>query len=142
VAIPVLDPDDEGRIVDWLPVVQPITPPGTGPYGFPLSEGGWAALRIHYPFQSAALASWRDTDARTAGGAPVRSPVDAPVTGEGPNFDGLMLAPDLGEPSWGGVVRPYSGTFGLGSMRVLGKDVRPWRRVISVEAAFRRELFL
>ena len=143
VAIPVLDPNDESRIADWLPVVQPITPPGTGPYGFPISEGGWAALRIHYPFQSAALASWRDTGARTPDGEPLRSPVEAAVTGEGPDFDGLRLAPDLGEPTWGGgVVRPYSGTYGLGSMRVLGRDVRPWRRIISAEGAFRRELFL
>lgn len=143
VAIPVLDPNDESRIAGWLPVVEPIAPPGSETYGFPISEGGWAALRIHYPFQSAALASWRDTGARTTDGEPLRSPMNAAVTSDAKLDSNLgELAPDLGESTWGGVVHPYSGAYGLGSMRVLGRDVRPWRRVISVEAAFRREVFL
>ena len=35
----------------------------------------------------------------------------------------------------------YSGQFGLGRQAALGADVRPYRRLLAAQAAFRREVF-
>ena len=40
------------------------------------------------------------------------------------------------------VAGAYSGTYGLGTQYVLGREVRPFRRLIAAQAIFRREVFL
>ena len=37
---------------------------------------------------------------------------------------------------------PYSGAYGLGEHLALGQSLRPFRRLISAQAIFRREVFL
>ena len=133
--------------IQWLPVVDeaPLLDPSTGdPAGFRLSEGGWSSLRIHYPFQAAGLVSWVDaaeTNPRT--GRPFQrpervAPLAAAAAPAGTRLDATLD----GESASPGLVNPYAGSLGLGGVYVLGRQVRPYRRVLSATAAFRREVFL
>ncbi len=122
----------------WLPVVEEYPEDG-----FPRLGGGWSSLRIHYPFQAAALVSWVETgvtNPRTGRSFQLPEEVAAPdVTAP----DGTQLDPSLGGVSASpSLVNPYSGSLGLGRVYMLGKEVRPYRRVLSATAAFRREVFL
>jgi hypothetical protein len=71
-------------------------------------------LRINYPFQAATLSAYTVND----------SGQQAPVV-----------------TSEDGDVGPYAGADGLGRQAALGKTVRPFRRVLSAQAIFRREIF-
>ncbi len=135
--------------VQWLPVVDqaPMSDPATGsPVGFKLEDGGWSSLRIHYPFQAAGLVSWVETaKINPSTGLPFQRPETVAA------LDGLEVAAPEGaqvdaslddEIPNAGLVNPYSGSLGLGRVYVLGREVRPYRRVISASAAFRREVFL
>lgn len=123
--------------IRWVDVVEEIRPtadPSSG--SFAAAQGGLVALRINYPFQA---------DSLTAFAAP-----DEPFT---PNLgrarvadDGAVVeenAPPRGtvdgdEPTGPGA---YSGPYGLGRQFALGQDVRPFRRVLSAQGFFRREVF-
>lgn len=119
------------EIVDWLDVLEPAAP-GADP--FPLASGGLVALRLHYPFQAAALTGYRD----------VSGPLD-------PNLDGRIEAdlvtdtsgetPTLAVASTGAEVGTNAGAHGLGVQLAYGERLRPFRRVQTAQAVFRRELF-
>ena len=102
------------------------------------------SLRIHYPFQAAGLVSWVDaaeTNPRT--GRPFQrpervAPLAAAAAPAGTRLDATLD----GESASPGLVNPYAGSLGLGGVYVLGRQVRPYRRVLSATAAFRREVFL
>ncbi len=79
----------------------------------PPIQPGVIALRINYPFQAATLTAYQ-----TVNGA--QTPI---VTTES------------------GAIGPYAGADGLGRLPALTKTVRPFRRVLSAQAIFRRELF-
>ena len=40
-----------------------------------------------------------------------------------------------------GAVGPYAGEYGLGRMFVAGETVRPFRKLLSAQMIFRREVF-
>ncbi len=135
----------EGRI-QWLPVVEeaPVSDPSTGStLSFALEDGGWSSLRIHYPFQAAALVSWVDTaqtNPRT--GRPLQRPEEVTALDVTPPTGTQLDASLDAESGSPGLVNPYAGSLGLGRVHVLGREVRPYRRVLSATAAFRREVFL
>jgi len=124
----VLSPSTDA-IIAMIPIVEEITPqpspnlfspdPTWSPFNLlatnlPPTQQGLIALRINYPFQAATLSAY------TTNASGQQSPV---VTSE---------SGDLG---------PYAGADGLGRLDALGKTVRPFRRVLSAQAIFRRELF-
>ncbi len=79
----------------------------------PPIQPGVIALRINYPFQAATLTAYQ-----TVNGA--QTPIVTTESG------------DIG---------PYAGADGLGRLKALTTTVRPFRRVLSAQAIFRRELF-
>jgi len=99
------------------------------------SRSGLAAVRLRIPFQAAAMSSFRPAAA---------GPYE-------PNLSNINVADDgtvtvassvAGEPVAGNaLLRTFSGPYGLGSQEALNKDVRPFRRVVTVQAVFRREVF-
>jgi hypothetical protein len=127
--------------LEWVPVLEELRQdpgdPSTGPFSLmaATAEPGLVALRINYPYQAAGLTSFR------AGPAGPFEPnlqqpnladdaaVSAPAPPEG------TLAGDLGG------VGPYAGPYGLGRLYALGTEVRPFRRLVSGQALFRREVF-
>jgi hypothetical protein len=56
-------------------------------------------------------------------------------------FGELIGAPLVADDERGTFAGVYGGQYGLGSQAVLGGVVRPYRRVISTQAIYRREIF-
>ena len=125
--------------------VIPPAPAEDLPPGF---VPGVVALRINYPFQSAAMSSFTpDTESAfepNVGG--VRSANDATVAAGASGVYALQVDSNSysdGEPNI------HGGRYGLGrqialpfdrdSIRTVG--VRPYRRILSVQAIYRREVF-
>ncbi len=133
--------------IDWVAAVEPIVReagPRIDPFKVSSPERGIVGLRINYPSQSPAMSSFRhDTAdpefpfeptvgrpnlANDAGVVVVTNPIAPP--------DGPLVSPDQGN-----IHRTtYSGEYGLGGQQALGQVVRPYRRVISSQAIFRREI--
>ena len=120
----------------WFAVLDEVRP---GAFAFdPVAPGnsGLVALRISLPFQASGLSSFRpnpDPD-DTRNGNLFNEALDGEVAvvGQPP---GVFL-PDL-VSGFG----TYSGPFGLGRQAALGRALRPFRRVVTGQAIFRREVF-
>jgi len=145
VAIPrVLARDASGvETIDWVGVLEEIrsdpSDPATGPFSLASSgpDRGLVALRVNYPWQAAALVGYLP-----AAGGPFEPNIngiitadDAAVTAPPPPGAGTSLLPGSGGAG------TYAGTYGLGKMYAMAKEVRPFRRLLSVQALERREVF-
>jgi hypothetical protein len=160
VGIPLLDSASGIDTITWVPVVQEIRAaqdfdcPARGPFSLtyvaaqddcgplgadPLPDRGLAAVRINYPYQAAMLSGFR-------------TPVPTATDPLPPNLSTFITADDGGTQQNnappgspvddGGAIGPYAGEFGLGRQLALaGKTVRPFRKLISAQAIFRREAF-
>ncbi len=149
---------DGVETIRWIKVIEEIEPTDTNdPKYDPFSVAntvtrGIVALRINYPFQSASMSSFRPNAAGqfepTIGqpsaaddGAVVElNPADRPG-----DLNGSPLLGGGSETLYAGT---YGGQYGLGAQGALGSEqltggrpVRPFRRVISVQAIYRREIF-
>ncbi len=96
-------------------------------------SGGLAGVRLNYPFQSASLSAMTYTT--PGGGTPQGIPVG--VTGVKNSYIQTNEAPDYGATR-GGL---YGGPDHLGQQQVAGMTVRPFQRMISAQAVYRREVF-
>jgi len=150
------DPNGAETIA-WVPVLQEIRAaqdadcPAAGPFslvdltdaagcGTPAADHGVVAVRINYPYQAAMLSAFTpalptDTDPNPPNWANVIVADDGSVQElNAPPGDPIDLS--------NGGVGAYAGPFGLGRhFAFAGKTVRPFRRVISAQAIFRREVF-
>jgi len=152
--------DRAGGEVRWQAVASPEPAPGDpdarpGRDDFALGAGGWAGVRVRYPFQSAALIATRETGVvDPATGRMTRTLVDAEgdaafVDSGLEALDATLLSPSAdGDDSPIGSVQAYAGRRGLGQLASLpdaagrARSVRPYRRLLSATAGFRRETFL
>ena len=111
----------EATEVRWIPIIEEInseeidSDANSSPFQISSDERGIVALRINYPFQSAAMSSFREN----------RDEPFAPTIG-------FPHAADDGAVMEHGRVDEITG----------GNPVRPFRRVISGQAIYRREVFL
>ena len=141
VGIPlVVQRETEGAEIKWVPVVEEIEPddPNDDRHNpFQLSNPetrGIVALRINYPFQSAAMSGFHpnpDGPFEPTLGNPISADEAIDELNDAP---GQIIGDDDGYFTYGG---PY----GLGAQAVMGERVRPYRRVISAQAIYRREVF-
>ena len=144
--------------ITWVPVVQEIRAaqdadcPERGPFSLvylasqddcgaldadPLADRGLAAVRINYPYQAATLSGFQP--APPAGFDPIPPNIANVITAEDGGVQENNAAP--GAPFDDGAVGPYAGAFGLGRQFALaGRTVRPFRKLISVQAIYRREV--
>jgi hypothetical protein len=145
--------------IRWVAVVEEIDSEqendnsGNAPDPFdvtdPSGHRGIVALRINYPFQAAAMTGFR---------ANPDGPFEPNIANPNVADDSAVLelnaterAGDLiGQPLVGGGVYggTYGGPYGLGAQGALasqqltgGLPVRPYRRVVSAQAIYRREVF-
>ena len=150
--------------------IIPTNPPGltAGPYSMlasddeqgGLSQPGMVALRINYPYQSAGLVAYVHTD---EGGNIINPPDtigadgvlnvpviadDSQVTGADtamfPDGDtlsdaGYTLVNPTADPNIG--ASPNRGTYGFGEAQAFLTTVRPYRKVITAQGIYRREVF-
>ena len=88
-------------------------------------------MRMHYPFQAATLSAYDPADDGTNDVfAADDSGVAVSVAAESDplNFTSTTIG-------------TYSGPYGLGSQEALTEQVRPFRRLLSAQSIFRREVF-
>lgn len=144
----VLIPRVTGRTVDgvetveWIPVAEEVradpSDPTTGPFSLvpgAAIASGLVALRINYPFQAATMSSFRPN----------------PLGPFEPNLGNVNIADDaaVSAPPTGGTLVDstggggvYAGPYGLGrQFAFAGQTVRPFRRLLSSQAVYRREVF-
>lgn len=137
--------------VRWVPVVEEIDTEdspgddsGVSPDPFRISSAqrGLVALRINYPFQSASMSSFRPNAAGpfepSAGNPNVANDASVVELNPGDRPGALTGAPLSDGALYSGA---YGGQYGLGAQGALGQVVRPFRRVISAQAIYRREVF-
>jgi len=104
------------------PTGQPEGPFRVNAASVPEWQRGMVALRINYPYQAAAMVAY---------------PPQANDPPE-PNVNREVVAdPDAADPRFG----PNAGTDGLGRLTATGKEVRPYRKVLTAQAFARREVF-
>ncbi len=151
--------------IRWVPIVEEIdseaspgdnTPPNPDPFKLVqddpvnnVDHRGIVALRINFPFQSASMSSFRPNPAgpfEPTLGLP-NAADDGEVTEENPTDrpGDLIGAPLVSDGTYAGT---YGGQYGLGAQGAMGSEtftggrpVRPYRRVISAQAIYRREVF-
>lgn len=124
------DADTGIETIDWVPLAEEIQP---GSFLLSSPERGLVALRLNYPYQGSVLSAWRNV----GGFNQVVSADDtavAIVDNDGFTPDGVVFDP-------GQETGVYAGSFGLGRQFAMADTVRPFRRLLSAQAIFRREIF-
>lgn len=130
--------------IHWIPVLEEVKAKDAaqGAFSILASEGGNVArgvvvLRVNYPYQSAALSGFQANPDADRGKNMSRyiEAQDGAVTQLSPPLGGASL---LGNDSPAGT---YAGPFGLGRQLALIRTLRPYRKLISGQAIFRREVF-
>jgi hypothetical protein len=139
---------DGVETIEWIPVIEEIRSdpavPATGPFSLASPQRGLVALRVNYPYQAAALSGFRES---------ADGPFEPNLTGrtrasdeENDEIGQLNEAPgDLlpDEPLNDQSLGAYAGVFGLGrQLAFAGERVRPFRKLLSGQAIYRREVFL
>ena len=162
VGIPLVGSRDATGVetIVWVPVVEEIRAaqdlncPSRGPFSLvytaaldacgplgadPVTDRGLVAVRINYPYQAAMLTGFRSLPPTNTD--PLPPNVSSPIVADDGSVQQNTAAP-------GGLiddqtpVGAYAGPFGLGRQFALaGQTVRPFRKLISAQAIFRREVF-
>lgn len=121
--------------IDWVDVLEAPTPDP-----FPIdalgAAQGVAAVRLNYPFQAAAMVGYRESP-----GGPFEPNVGRPIAAADGAVVEVGSGPGLAFANVSGQVGPYAGQYGLGVQLAHAREVRPFRKLISAQAAFRREVF-
>jgi len=162
VKVPILtgnSPSGGPEQIEWHDVLEEILDSsGNGPFSVAWTDasgtnplpGGMVALRLNYPFEAATMAGYQPPALNNNGetlpnvGSPVQADDGGVSAVNSPNGGGSPVAPDSPPPDFQSGVAfagPYGGTYGLGEMGLYGGTVRPFRRVVSSQAIFRREVF-
>jgi len=161
VAIPLVNSRDASGVetITWVPVLQEIRAtldadcPVRGPFSFayvanaddcgplpsdPVPQRGLVAIRVNYPFQAAGLTGFRSSPPTDID--PMPRNIGNFIVADDTGVQQINAAP--GDPvDDPGAVGPYAGSFGLGRQLALaGRTVRPFRKVVSAQAIFRREV--
>ena len=132
-----------GETIRWVPVVEEIeSDTNPDPFSIESDARGVVALRINYPFQSASMSSFRPNPAGALepnlGNPNLADDGSVTELNSADRPGGLVGGSLSGGGLYGGT---YAGTYGMGAQGALGQTVRPFRRVISAQAIYRREVF-
>ncbi len=126
----------------WVRVVEEVKETEQSPSHFPINSSsqfrGIVNLRINYPYQAAAMTAYRPDVAITGPNDIALADDSSVVEGALPaGFTGTAVDANSGQG-------PYSGKYGLGMHHTFitqgTTQARPYRRLISVQAAARREV--
>jgi len=162
VGIPLVESRDANGVesISWIPVVEEIRAaqnaacPARGPFSLvylageddcgpldadPVPERGIAAVRINYPYQAAMLSGFRSSLPTATD--PLPPNVSNPIVADDGSVQQMNAAPG-GPVDDGAAAGAYVGPVGLGRQFALaGSTVRPFRKLISAQAIYRREVF-
>jgi len=160
VGIPLVDARDANGVetITWVPVLEEIRArqdancPSRGPFSLvylpaqdacgpvadPAPDRGLVAVRVNYPYQAAMLSGFRSPGPTITD--PLPPNVSTPIDADDGSVQQNNAAP--GAPIDDSAVGTYAGPFGLGRQLALaGRTVRPFRKVVSAQAIYRREVF-
>jgi hypothetical protein len=149
VKIPVISSraGDGAETVSFHDVIEEVVDHnGVGPFSLSASSGvyherGLVALRVNCPFQAVTLAAYRvSTDhqptpiieAHDSGVQVTDASSGAPLDSGGTGLEFVGGDGDDGA---------YGGKYGLGNLHAMNAVVRPFRRLISSQSLFRREVY-
>jgi len=131
----VLNEDTAGNTtVRWVRVLEEMdtedepgdnTAPNPDPFSVISPQGGVAALRLNYPYQSEVFSTYLNS-AWVAADDTLVTELNSPF--------GTPVDPGLANG-------PYSGEYGLGRQLAWGTEIRPFHRLVSAQAVYRREIF-
>jgi len=144
VKVPVVGSRDAAGVetIRWADVVEPVSNTDGDVFSIRSAERGVAAVRINYPFQAAAMTGFQpspDGPFEPNGANPITADdSQVVVVGDVPE-GGVPVAPDA--PANSDYAGTYGGEYGLGEQGAFARQVRPFRRVISAQAMYRREVF-
>lgn len=158
VGIPVVTSRTPAESILWVPVVEEIdtesSPTGNegsdpDPFQIDSPHRGVVALRVNYPFQSASMSAFEPNPA-----GPFEPTIGAPIAADDAAVTELNASDRpgnlIGGPLQAGELYAgtYGGAYGLGAQGALGsglltggRPVRPFRRLLSAQAIYRREIF-
>jgi hypothetical protein len=132
---------DGTETITWVPIVEEIRNPnfpGESPFSLNTPAGmpqrGLVAIRINYPYQASMLSGFR-----RAPEGPLAPNVAYRIQANDGGVTETNQAP--GGIVGGGEAGPYAGAYGLGKMYSHAEEVRPFRKLLSAQAIFRREVF-
>lgn len=134
---------DGVETIEWMPPIEEIlsdpADPTTGPFSAasPGPQQGLVAIRVNYPFQAAALSGFQQgpDGPFEPGGAPILADDDG-VTSANALPNGQTTA------ALAGGIGTYAGTYGLGGQLAWAQTRRPFRKLLTAQAIFRREVLL
>jgi len=134
---------DGVETIEWTAPIEEIlsnpADPATGPFSLASTgpQQGLVAIRVNYPFQAATLVGFQQgPDGPFEPGGEAIQANDGGVTAVNAPPGGL--APALP----GGGIGPYAGTYGLGGQFNWAQVRRPFRKLLTAQAIFRREVML
>lgn len=139
------DPATGVETVDLVRVVEEIESPDPAniefhnPFLITKRFRGIVALRFNYPVQSSTLTAFQsDPNAPFApnGSRPFEAD-DSSVS----VVDQDGFSPDVSSVQSDAAFGPNAGAFGLGRQAALAQNVRPFRRLVTAQAIYRREVF-
>ena len=134
-------------IIEWVAPVEEIRPNGEdGPFSLLATNSaasfvpGMVALRINYPAQSTTLVNRTGDEGEVIIRANDKA-ISNDNNGNFPSGSNYVLVVEDGTGPAGTEI--HSGRYGLGRQAVLleTNGIRPYRRVMSVQAIYRREVF-
>ena len=120
--------------IEWIPVLEEIAA-GSFTLASTAPQPGLAAVRINYPFQAAMMTGFLSNPE-----GPFEPTIGNPIVADDEGVAQLNDPPGTILPD-GDVVGTYSGPYGLGRQLAFGREVRPYRKLLSAQAIYRREVF-
>ncbi len=135
--------EDGTETIEWVAPIEEILPnpadPATGPFSVASTgpQQGLVAIRLNYPVQAATLSGFQQgpDGPFEPGGAPILAN-DAGVVQQN------ALPPGQAPAAPAGGLGPYGGSFGLGNQLAWAQTRRPFRKLLTAQAIFRREVML
>lgn len=119
---------------DWIDVVEELVDESGDSVFPPMTDrGGVVALRINYPVHSAFLTAMESPLADSQFGDPNTKFIEV----SNPSSEFNVGAPNRLDPR----VELYGGENGLGRQYAWGSQVRPYRRIVTGQAIYLREIF-
>lgn len=131
------------RVVEEIPTEVTKSPFNVVDYDGTSLPAGTVALRINYPYQSAALVAYQYEIDGEITGDPLAGEVDAniPVLANDGQVTNNATLPQGYQLLNGSSAAQYAGEFGLGALQAYSTTVRPYRKVVEVRGIYRREVY-
>ncbi len=120
--------------IEWIPVLEEIAE-GSFSLASTAPQPGLAAVRLNYPFQGAMMTGFLPNPE-----GPFEPTIGNPIIADDEGIVELNDTPGTLLPD-GGVAGTYSGPYGLGRQFAFAREVRPYRKLLSAQAIYRREVF-